>query len=87
MIIVVEFVGSLRTLAKVEGCRIEFEEKATISTLIRRLRAEVFADDEFVDETNLLVMKNGKEISVAEGLQTVLKDKDTVALIPISHGG
>jgi molybdopterin converting factor small subunit len=36
---------------------------------------------------NALILVNGKEISVLEGLQTKLKEGDQIILIPISHGG
>jgi len=87
MIVIVELIGTLRTLAKAERYRVELEEGATISTLMRRLRAELFADKEHVDESNLLIMTNGKEISVLNGLQTGLENNDIVTLIPVSHGG
>lgn len=87
MIINVEFVGALRTVANANSCSVELEEGATMSALMHRLKAELFGEKEFADESNLLVMRNGKEISVLKGLQTELKHKDRITLIPISHGG
>ena len=36
---------------------------------------------------NALILINGKEMSVLEGLGTLLKNGDTIIIIPISHGG
>ncbi len=87
MFITVEFVGVLRTLAKMRKCTVELEEEMTVSALMRKLKAELFSDKEFVDESNLLIVMNGKEISILKGLQTLLKEKDIVKIIPASHGG
>jgi molybdopterin converting factor small subunit len=36
---------------------------------------------------NALIMVNGIEINVLEGLETELHEKDEVTIIPVSHGG
>ncbi len=36
---------------------------------------------------NALILLNGKEINVLNGLETEVKEGDEVTLIPISHGG
>jgi molybdopterin synthase sulfur carrier subunit len=36
---------------------------------------------------NTLIIVNGKEISVLNGLETLLKDGDEVVFVPVSHGG
>jgi len=79
--------GFLRILANTRKCVVELEEKITVSTLIHKIKAELFADTESVDESNLLIVINGKEISILHGFQTVLKNNDVVKLIPASHGG
>ena len=71
MIVIVKFIGILQTMANAMQYNIELEEKATVSTLIAKLKAEFFSD---IDEVNLLIMKDGKEISVFRGLQTELKN-------------
>ena len=35
----------------------------------------------------ILVLVNGVEVSVLEGLQSRLNDGDAVTLVPVSHGG
>jgi len=36
---------------------------------------------------NALILVNGKEISVLEGLETEVNKGDDVVIIPVSHGG
>lgn len=36
---------------------------------------------------NMLILINGKEISVLKGLETEIKEDDEVIVIPVSHGG
>lgn len=87
MMVNVELVGTLQKLANAKICNVELGEEASVSTLIQKLRTEVFSNRDFVDESNLLVMKNGREISVLKGFQTELENNDCVTLIPVSHGG
>lgn len=34
-----------------------------------------------------LIMVNGHEISTLNGKETIIKDKDEVTMIPVTHGG
>lgn len=36
---------------------------------------------------NALILVNGKEISVLNGMNTVLKDGDELTIVPVVHGG
>ena len=36
---------------------------------------------------NALILLNGKDISILDGLETQVNDGDEVVLIPVSHGG
>jgi molybdopterin converting factor small subunit len=38
-------------------------------------------------KTNALILVNGKEISVLDGVETKLKDGDELVLVPVVHGG
>jgi molybdopterin synthase sulfur carrier subunit len=38
-------------------------------------------------QPNALILVNGREISVLNGLQTGLKDGDEVVFVPVVHGG
>ncbi|MEM0313936.1 MAG: MoaD/ThiS family protein [Candidatus Bathyarchaeia archaeon] len=48
----------------------------------------VLFDPELDDpRPNSLILVNGREVSVLNGLDTILNDGDEVVLIPILHGG
>lgn len=87
MMINVELIGVLRTLAGVGTFRIKLAEPASVSVLLRKLSKEVFKSEETLPLSTLLIMKNGVEINVMEGVNTELNHHDTIALVPISHGG
>jgi len=36
---------------------------------------------------NALILVNGKEISVLNGLETIISNGDEIVLLPVSHGG
>ncbi len=45
-------------------------------------------DQELEDpKPNALILVNGREISVLEGLETKLKDGDEIVFVPVVHGG
>lgn len=85
--VTVEFIGPLKTLAKTRRCTVDLDEQASVATLLQKLRADVFTGHDFADQTSLLIIVNGKEVSVLKGLQTELQNRDTLTLIPASHGG
>jgi molybdopterin converting factor small subunit len=37
--------------------------------------------------SNAVILVNGKEIGLLNGLETKLKDKDEILFIPVIHGG
>ncbi len=37
--------------------------------------------------SNALILVNGREISVLNGLETSLKDEDEIVFVPVVHGG
>jgi len=48
----------------------------------------VLIDHELLDpRPNAVLLVNGKEISVLDGLDTEIKDGDQIVLIPVTHGG
>jgi MoaD family protein len=67
----------------------------TVRKVIQKLAASLSADAErlLVDpelndpRPNALILVNGKEIGVLQGLETEIKEGDEVTLIPVAHGG
>jgi molybdopterin converting factor small subunit len=87
MMIHVELIGVLRTLADARTLRIELDESALVSGLLQKLSEEVLQHAETLCRSNLLILKNGVEVNVLKGVHTELKNHDTITLVPISHGG
>ena len=88
MKILVELVGVLQGRSAKRIREIELNEEMKVRPLIRELLRmhAPFMDKENI-EANLLVLINGKEIGLIDGLETTLNPGDRVTLIPISHGG
>jgi molybdopterin synthase sulfur carrier subunit len=92
--VTVRFIGSLRASAKKSKIVIEFGKTVSLREIIKRIVEEqpklkrALIDPELDDpRMNSLMLVNGKEISVLDGLDTKLKDGDELILIPVVHGG
>jgi len=59
----------------------------TISKKTPELRRNLLDEHLQEPKPNALILVNGKEISVLEGLATKLKDGDEVVFVPVVHGG
>lgn len=73
----------------------KLKEPAVVKNLIHKL-TETFSpkfkqaliDTDLNDpRPNTLILVNGKEINILNGLETKLNQDDEVAIIPVSHGG
>jgi molybdopterin synthase sulfur carrier subunit len=90
----VRFIGSLRASAKKSKFTLKLEKAVSLREIINRIVKEqpklkrVLIDPELDDpRVNSLILVNGREISVLEGLDTKLKDGDELIFIPVVHGG
>jgi len=90
----VEFVGILQNETSTTKLQINIDAPITVSTMIKRLKTIFKLKGNFLLEhepgrlrQNTLLLVNGKEINVLEGLETNLEDDDVVTIIHISHGG
>ena len=79
-----------------ETCvHLKLEKPTTLREAIQNLTdsvlpklKRVLIDSELEDlRPNALVLVNGKEISILQGLETRVGDGDEIVLIPVSHGG
>jgi molybdopterin synthase sulfur carrier subunit len=93
-VVIVKFVGSLRNLSGKSKITIKFENPVPLKEALKKIVAELPAlaktliDRELGDpRPNSLIIVNGKEISVLNGLETILKDGDEVVFVPVLHGG
>jgi MoaD family protein len=94
MTITVKFIGALRHISGVDELALNDEEGTSIRTLMNEITKEdpelkqSLIDQQLEDpRPNALILVNGREISVLNGLDTSLKDGDEVVLVPVVHGG
>ena len=94
MAITVRFIGSLRASVGKSKLTLQFDERASLREVIMRIVDDkpklkrALIDSELNDPgTNSLILVNGKEIGVLQGLDTMLEDGDELTLISVVHGG
>jgi molybdopterin synthase sulfur carrier subunit len=91
--ITVKFVGTLRHVSGRDACLLNCEEcsvKELIHKLIQQtpeLKGNLIHEEIGDPRPNGLILVNGREISVINGLNTALKDGDEIVLVPVAHGG
>ena len=94
MAITVKFVGALRHVSGAGELALDCKGDISIRALINEITKEMpvlkrsLIDQQLEDpRPNALILVNGKEISVLNGLETKLKDGDEIVLVPVVHGG
>ncbi len=92
--ITVKFVGALRHVSGAGQLELNCEESISVSDLVTKITDDApdlkrsLIDLQLKDpRLNALILVNGKEISVLNGLETKLKDGDEVVFVPVVHGG
>jgi molybdopterin synthase sulfur carrier subunit len=72
----------------------KLERTITVREIVKRIVEEnprlkrALIDPELDDpKTNALMLVNGRDSSVLDGLETKLKDGDEVVFVPVVHGG
>ena len=94
MAVIVKFLGSLRHVSSVHELALDYKERISIGELVNELTNELPAlkrsliDQQLEDpRPNALILVNGREISVLNGLETKLKNGDEIVFVPVVHGG
>jgi len=94
MIVNVKFIGSFRSISGKDRLALRFEGSVPLRKVIRKMVGELpKLEEAFVDreldepKTSMLILLDGKEISVLNGLNTVVRDGDEVVFVPVLHGG
>ena len=91
----VKLVGVFRVLSGRSWVMVRLSEDATVGDVVQRLVESFPAEfgDALVDpvlgapQPNALILVNGKEIGVLDGVETVVGDGDEVVFVPVAHGG
>jgi len=94
MVITVKFIGAFRNISRKNKLTLTFEKTAPLKEVIKKIVEDMpkfkraLIDPELEDpRPNTLILVNGKEISILNGLETVLSDGDEVVFVPVVHGG
>ncbi|UCF45355.1 MAG: MoaD family protein [Candidatus Bathyarchaeota archaeon] len=94
MAITVKFLGVLRHISGADQLALNIEEAISIKKLMNEIVREMPAlkqsliHQQLEDlRSNILILVNGREISALNDFETNLKDGDTIALVPVVHGG
>ena len=94
MAITAKFISALRHFSGKTQVTFDYNDGMLLQDLIAKInqcapqQENVSANKETSDSvSNALILVNGREISVLNGLQTKLNDGDEVVFIPVVHGG
>jgi MoaD family protein len=94
MVITVKFIGAFRNASGKSKFTITSEDIILLKEAIKEIVKElpklktVLIDPELESpKPNTLILVNGKEISVLNGLDTILENGDEVVFVPVVHGG
>jgi molybdopterin synthase sulfur carrier subunit len=94
MPLTVKFIGALRHLSGKTQLTVNFKEGISIKELVTEISQEMpalektFSEQQLNDSrSNSLILVNGREISVLNGLETKLNDGDEIVFVPVVHGG
>lgn len=94
MAVSVKFIGSFRSLSGKNMLELRLEGSSPIRDVVKMIAEELpklgpaLIDPESESpKANVLVLVNGKEVSVLDRFETMIKDGDEVVFVPIVHGG
>lgn len=94
MVVNVRFIGSFRSVSGKDKLALRFEDPVPLRKVIRKMVVELpKLEEALIDreldqpKTSMLILVDGKEISVLNGLDTVIKDGDEIVFVPVLHGG
>ncbi|MDR2204002.1 MAG: MoaD/ThiS family protein [Nitrososphaerota archaeon] len=94
MTVNIKFVGALRNITGKSAMVMDYSENFSVKDLIQKIIIILPAlETSLVDYTGdvvktiALILVNDREISVLNGIDTLLVDGDEVVFIPVVHGG
>jgi molybdopterin synthase sulfur carrier subunit len=89
VVVTVKFVGVFRSLSGKNKLDLKLTKNTILREVIKKIVEElpqlvqVLANP----KPNMLILVNGREISVLNGLETVVKAGDELVFVPVMHGG
>jgi len=93
MPLTLKFIGAMRQISGKTQLTVDFQEAMSLKDLVTKISQEMpqlqkNLNDEFNNSrSNVLMLINGREISVLNDLETKLNDGDEIVFIPVVHGG
>ncbi|MGB9914509.1 MAG: MoaD/ThiS family protein [Candidatus Bathyarchaeales archaeon] len=94
MSVTLKFIGTLRHASGKSELALGICGALSVKELISKLVIEMPALKQSMDlqrleelQSNLLILVNGREISVLNGFETMLKEGDEIVFVPVVHGG
>jgi molybdopterin synthase sulfur carrier subunit len=94
MVLTIKFIGALRHISNKTQLTIDYEEGMSVRQLLAKILQEPLGLDRTLSDKqpgdsrfNALILVNGREISVLNGLETKLNDGDEIIFVPVVHGG
>lgn len=93
MSVSLKFIGTLRHASGKSKLVMVICGALSVKELISKLVIELPALKQSLDlrleelQSNLLILVNGREISVLNGIETMVKDGDEIVFVPVVHGG
>jgi molybdopterin synthase sulfur carrier subunit len=94
MVVNVKFVGSFRGVSGRDKLALKLSRSVSLRFLFKtiveqlpRLESSLIDPGSHGPRSGMLVLVNGMEISVLNGLETRVRNGDEVILVPIVHGG
>ena len=94
MALSVKFIGSFRSLSGKKVLKLALEDYSPIRDVVKmiveelpKLEPALIDPESESPKTNMLVLVNGREISVLNRFETMIKNGDELVFIPIVHGG
>ena len=94
MVLTIKFIGAMRHITGKTQLTLNYEKEISLKELLAKISQEKpafeksFSAQQMTDSTsNALILVNGREISVLNGLETRLCDGDEIVFVPVVHGG
>ena len=94
MVLTIKFIGAMRHLTGKPQLTLNYEKEISLKELLAKISQETpaleksFSDQQITNSnSNALILVNGREISVLNGLETKLYDGDEIVFVPVVHGG